>query len=171
MPAEYDVFVSHAWADGEHPHEITEALKVAGLRVWFDAGELADFASITRAVGQGLAKSKALLAYYSKAYPTRRACQWELTAAFLAAQQEGDPRRRLVANPETSNQHIHPIELRDAKFLRAPASGDGAALQALAERVRKHVARHRASPHPPFSEQPRASAQGGGGLGEGTRAP
>jgi hypothetical protein len=94
MPAEYDVFLSHAWADGDRPREIAQALEAAGLRVWFDAKEIADFEGITRVVQQGLAKSKALLAYYSKAYPTRRACQWELTAAFLAAQQEGDPRRR-----------------------------------------------------------------------------
>jgi hypothetical protein len=31
-----------------------------------------------------LAHSKALLAYYSKIYSLRRACQWELTAAFLS---------------------------------------------------------------------------------------
>ncbi len=99
--AEYDIFLSHAWADGERPQQIADALTKAGLRVWFDAAEINDFASITRAVTEGLAKSKALLAYYSKTYPLRRACQWELTAAFLAAQTEGDPRRRvLVVNPE-----------------------------------------------------------------------
>ncbi len=140
MLAEYDVFVSHAWADGDRPREIAEALNAAGLRVWFDAREIADFASITRAVEQGLAKSKALLAYYSKAYPIRRACQWELTGAFLAAQQEGDPRRRvLVVNPEAGAGHIHPIELRDAKFSSAPASGDRTALQALAGKVHNQI--------------------------------
>ena len=146
MLAEYDVFLSHAWADGDRPREIAEALEAAGVRVWFDAAEIADFASITRAVQQGLAKSKALLAYYSKAYPTRRACQWELTAAFLAAQQEGDPRRRvLVVNPEKDENgnpiagHIHPVELRDAKFSKAPASGDRAALEALARSVRNQI--------------------------------
>lgn len=42
-----------------------------------------------------------ILAYCSKTNPRRRACQWELTAAFLAAQVEGDPRRRvLVVSPE-----------------------------------------------------------------------
>ena len=140
MLAEYDVFLSHAWINGDSPHEIAEALEAAGLRVWFDAAEIADFESITRAVQQGLAKSKALLVYYSKAYPTRRACQWELTAAFLAAQQEGDPRERvLVVNPEAGASHIHPVELRDAKFAKAPASGDRAALQALARTVRKQI--------------------------------
>src|SRR6202035_2726303 len=113
MAAEYDVFLSHAWTDGDHPRKIAEALKESGLRVWFDASEINDFASITRAVSEGLARSKALLAYYSKTYPLRRACQWELTTAFLAAQTEGDPRRRvLVINPDEKAEHIHPIELR-----------------------------------------------------------
>jgi hypothetical protein len=118
---EYDVFLSHAWADGERPQQIAEALTKAGLRVWFDAVQINDFASITRAVAEGLAKSKALVAYYSKTYPLRRACQWELTAAFLAGQTEGNPRHRvLVINPEEGTDHIHPIELRDAKLRNAP---------------------------------------------------
>ena len=115
-----------------------------GLRVWFDATEIDDFASITRAVTEGLAKSKALLAYYSKTYPLRRACQWELTAAFLAAQTEGNPRDRvLVINPEKKpdnpdpSAHIHPIELRDAKFLNAP--NDNGEMQQLVQAVVKHV--------------------------------
>src|SRR5450631_913482 len=121
--AEYDIFLSHAWADGERPQRIAEALTNAGMWVWLDAAEINDFASITRAVTEGLAKSKTLLAYYSKTYPLRRACQWELTAAFLAAQVEGDPRRRvLVVSPEETPDHIHPVELRDAKFRNAPTN-------------------------------------------------
>src|SRR5271165_5946732 len=121
--AEYDVFLSHAWADGERPRQIADALTRAGLRVWFDAAEINDFASITRAVTEGLARSKALLAYYSKTYPLRRACQWELTAAFLATRAEGDPRRRvLVVSPESSAGHIHPIQLHDEKYLKAPST-------------------------------------------------
>jgi hypothetical protein len=106
---DYDIFFSHAWADGARPQEIRDALVSAGLRVWFDANEIKDFESITNAVTTGLAKSKVLLAYYSKIYPLRRACQWELTTAFLAAQREGDPRRRvLILNPEDGTGHIHP---------------------------------------------------------------
>jgi len=141
MPAtaEYDVFLSHAWADGARPQEIKAALEAAGLRVWYDADEINDFASITRAVTEGLAQSKALLAYYSRTYPLRRACQWELTAAFLAAQTEGDPRRRvLVINPEKGADHIHPIELRDAKFRNAPKNDNE--MRDLAEAIRKQVA-------------------------------
>jgi tetratricopeptide repeat protein/TIR domain-containing protein/NB-ARC domain-containing protein len=120
--AAYDIFLSHAWADGERPQQLAEALIQAGLRVWIDAKEIKDFSSITEAVTTKLAQSKALLAYYSKTYPLRRACQWELTAAFLAAQSNGgNPQDRvLVINPEPRDDHIHPIELRDEKFLRAP---------------------------------------------------
>jgi hypothetical protein len=144
MAADYDVFLSRAWADGERPPQIADALTHAGLRVWLDALEINDFAGITRAVTEGLAKSKALVAYYSKSYPLRRACQWELTAAFLAAQTEGDPRQRvLVINPEKKpenpdpSDHIHPIELRDAKFLQAPTTeGEMRELvEAIAEQV------------------------------------
>ena len=79
------------------------------------------------------------MAYYSKTYPLRRACQWELTAAFLAAQTEGDPRRRvLVINSEERADHIHPIELRDAKFRNAPKN-DGE-MQQLVQAIVKHVA-------------------------------
>jgi len=139
MPAEYDIFLSHAWADGERPQQLADALTKAGLRVWFDAAEIKDFASITRAVTEGLAKSKALLAYYSKTYPLRRACQWELTAAYLAAQRDGDPRRRvLVINPEKGADHIHPSKLCDEKFLKAPNT-DGE-MQQCVQAILKHVA-------------------------------
>ena len=139
MLAAYDVFLSHAWADGERPHQIAQALTKAGLHVWFDADEISDFSSITGAVTESLAQSKALLAYYSKTYPLRRACQWELTAAFLAAQTEGDPRRRvLVISPEDKPDHIHPIELRDAKFRIAPKD-DGGSLDNLVQSIVRHV--------------------------------
>src|SRR5664280_1592646 len=140
MAAEYDIFISHAWADGDRPQQIADALTRAGLRVWFDAAEISDFASITGAATEGLGKSKALLAYCSKMYPFRRACQWELTTAFLAAQTEGDPRRRvLVISPEEKADHIHPIELRDAKFRNVP-NNDEEALEELVQSIVKRVA-------------------------------
>jgi hypothetical protein len=139
MQRPYDIFISHAWVDGELPRRIADELTALGLHVWIDAVEINDFASITRAVTEGLAQSKALLAYYSKTYPLRRACQWELTAAFLAAQAEGDPRRRvLVVNPEQKPDHIHPIELRDARLGTAPTD-DGPSLRDLVQSITKHV--------------------------------
>src|SRR4029450_13408948 len=74
--------------------------------------------------------------------PPRRPCQWELTAAYLAAQSGGDPGQRiLVLNPEPTMDHLHPPELRDPIFRAPPTQGDQAALgemtQAIAIRVRQ----------------------------------
>src|SRR6478609_8104658 len=101
MPVGYDVFMSYAHADGAAVRILVTALEAQGLRVWFDSDEIRDFAGINKAIAEGLANSKVLVAFYSKIYPTRRPCQWELTAAFLAGQREGDPRRRVfIVNPE-----------------------------------------------------------------------
>lgn len=89
-------------------------------------------------ISRALARSKALLALYSQEYPRRRACQWELTYAFLAGQREGDPRRRiLVINPEQSADHVHPLELRDARHW--PGISSEAAADLLADRVTSYV--------------------------------
>ena len=142
MSATYDVFLSHAWADGDRPQPARRrAHQAAGLRVWFDAAEINDFASITHAVTEGLAQSKALVAYYSKIYPLRRACQWEVTAAFLAAQTKAI--RAVVcwlSIPRKRADHIHPIELRDAKF-RADGSTDGDIYKSSRPSIVKHVAK------------------------------
>jgi tetratricopeptide (TPR) repeat protein len=117
----FDVFISYRHADIEAVRPLTEALRNQGLQVWLDENRIEDFASIQRSIEQGLTESKALLAWYSVRYPDSLACQWELTRAFIAGQQEGDPRRRvLLINPEPANLHIHPIELRDALYRSAP---------------------------------------------------
>jgi tetratricopeptide (TPR) repeat protein len=140
MPTEYDIFISYSRSDAKNVQPIVDALQNLGLRVWFDQTEIADFASVTRSLEDGLSHSKALLAYYSANYPLRWACQWELTSAFIAAQVEGDPRERvLVINPEPSANHIHPVELRDAKFIRAPSQEDPLALRNLAANIREYV--------------------------------
>jgi len=116
---------------------LSDALTACGLRVWLDKSEIADFQSITRSIQEGLANAKALLAWYSAEYLRSRACQWELNAAFIAAQHDGDPRRRvLVVNPEQGNGHIHPVELRDEEFLAAQGDVDFAR---IAERIAQHL--------------------------------
>jgi tetratricopeptide (TPR) repeat protein len=140
VESRYDVFVSYPWADRAAVEPLAQALRDYGLRVFVDDPEIDDFDRITTRITQSLAASKVLLAYYSKRYPTRRACQWELTAAYLAAQRAGDPSRRiLVLNPEPGLDHLHPGELRDALALRPPTEGDAAALAALAQEVADRV--------------------------------
>jgi TIR domain len=55
LPGEYDVFISHASADGDRLREVAELLQAAGLKVWNDEKELKDFESITRSVQDKLA--------------------------------------------------------------------------------------------------------------------
>jgi TIR domain-containing protein/tetratricopeptide repeat protein len=136
----YDVFVSYPWADREAVQALAQALREHGLRVFVDDPEIEDFTRITTTIIDSLATSRVLLAYYSAAYPTRRACQWELTAVYLAAQRAGDPSRRiLVLNPEPGLEHLHPGELRDALAGRPPTEGDPAALAELAQAVADRV--------------------------------
>jgi tetratricopeptide (TPR) repeat protein len=137
---EYDIFLSYARADSEFAEPLREALAARGLRIFFDESEIEDFAGITGRLTGALARSKALLALYSITYPRRRACQFELTAAFVAAQRAGDPRKRiLVVNPEGDAAHIEPVELRDALFRPAATSSEG--LADLAASVEQHVHR------------------------------
>ena len=133
-----DLFVSYRRKDAKRVLPFAESLREHGLSVWIDQSEISEFAPITDEIRRGLAQSKALLAWYSEDYPKSRPCQMELTAAFLAAQHEGDPRRRvLVINPESCAAHIEPVELRDAQFAAAPSDSEWYA--GLAERIAEHV--------------------------------
>ena len=138
---DFDVFVSYAHHDRDRVFTLRDALVARGLAVWLDDRAIETFESITTTIEDGLARSKALLAYYSRTYPRRRACQWELTAAFLAARRDGrDPRRRvLVVNPEDTVDHVEPLQLRDARYAPA-APGDHDAVERLAGQVAAHVA-------------------------------
>jgi len=140
MPEHYDVFLSYARADLPGVELLEAALRARGLRVWRDERDIDNFTSITGAIELGVARSKALVAYYSSIYPTRRACQFELTSAFVAAQREGDPRQRvLVVNPEAESSHIQPVELRDELYQHAPL--DEPAASGVARAIDRHVAR------------------------------
>lgn len=136
--AEWDVFVSYSRSDAQKIAALVPALRTAGLRVFVDDTAVDDFASITATITEALSRSKVLLAVYSADYPQRRACQWELTYAYLSGQHEGDPRRRaLVINPEQSADHVHPVELRDARHWPWPVTQE--AIVQLAERVAAHT--------------------------------
>ncbi|MFF4216062.1 tetratricopeptide repeat protein [Streptomyces nondiastaticus] len=135
----WDVFLSYSRGDAHRTAPLRDRLLASGLEVFVDEVTVAGFAGISDSIRAGLARSKALLACYSAAYPTRQACQWELTAAYLAGLAEGDPRRRvMVVNSEPGTGHIHPVELRDAKHWALPAGEAG--LDALVADVRAHVA-------------------------------
>jgi hypothetical protein len=143
MQATHDLFLSYRWADAPAVECLVAALDALGVRVWRDAREVEDLASIQTAVATGLANARALLAWYSSRYNESRACQWELTSAYVAAQVEGDPRLRiLVVNPESGNTHVYLPELFDQLHLSgAGVPDDAAAVQALAERIKEALGR------------------------------
>ena len=103
----YDVFLSYPHANKAEAQAIRDAMRAVGLEVWMDEERIADYDSIMRNIREGLRNAKALVAYYSEAYRRSRACQWELTAAFLTAQREKSPLQRvLVLNPEDKADHM-----------------------------------------------------------------
>ncbi|AHI01139.1 tetratricopeptide repeat protein [Kutzneria albida] len=131
----WDVFLSYSRSDAVPAQALAAELRRFGLRVFQDDADVHRFDSVSRTIMTELGRSRLLLAYYSAAYPTRRACQQELTRAFLAGQHEGDPLRRvLVVNPAQGTGHIEPIELRDARYW-SPASALCHLLDALTRKL------------------------------------
>lgn len=139
--ARYDLFLSCAGIDRAEVRELARDLERAGLRVFLDETDVELFEPITDAIAAALRSSRALLAYYSRSYSGRPACQYELTAAFLAGQREGDPMRRIVVvNPEEPESgHLLPAELADTRYALRPL--DGRARREVAGRIAGRVRR------------------------------
>jgi len=138
----YDIFFSYSHADKDAVTPICSALRDAGLDVWMDETDVEDGASITGSIVEGLTQSKVLLAYYSQNYPRSRACQWELTAAFLAAQHEekGRPERRIrIIKPKGAAVEIQPVELRDALYHPVSVHASPDEIRGIVESVKAHV--------------------------------
>ena len=136
----YDVFVTYRHSDADTVRAIVAALERRGPVVWFDADSIADFGGISAAAKAGIAESKALVAFYSAAYPQSSPCQWELTTAFVAALHPGDPRARGAGGqPRAAPSHIEPVELRDALYqaLESPVSER---IEQSADAIASHVA-------------------------------
>jgi hypothetical protein len=75
---------------------LADRLRAAGLRIWIDERRIEDLTSIQAAIAEGLTHAKALLAWYSPAYPESRPCQWEFTTAFLTALAAGQALERIL---------------------------------------------------------------------------
>jgi tetratricopeptide (TPR) repeat protein len=138
--AAVDVFVSWTRADADDgPRRLAAALEDVGLGVWFDEERIEPFASIPDRVRAGLGEAKVLVAWYSAAYATRRACREELTLALLAAERAGEgPDRVLVVNPEPNMGHVLEARLLDRRFAGRDEITHLAALaKVIADRARQ----------------------------------
>ena len=117
MPT-YDTFISYRRKDTPRVQPLVDALRSRGVG-WLDQSEIDEFAPITNKIRDGLANSKALLAWYSLDYPRSRPCQMELDGGVYRRPARGDPRKRVwVVNPESSPAHIQPLELCDEHMPR-----------------------------------------------------
>ncbi|MGY1667978.1 tetratricopeptide repeat protein [Geodermatophilus sp. SYSU D00696] len=128
--------------------ELVELLWECKVPVWLDDAEIGPFDPIPERVRAGLSDSRVILAWYSAAYPTRRACREELTLALLAAERAGQGSGRvLVVNPEPGMDHVLEARLLDRRFAGPDDLGD---LPALAARIAERVAQHST----PFGDLP-----------------
>lgn len=135
------IFISYRRKDITRLQPLLDALKTEGVEYWLDTRDVEPFTDFSDAIAGALSNAGALLAWYSRDYPESRACQWEFTAAFLTAQQEADPLRRvLVINPEQGDDHrLLPQEIRGQNIRTAPASGDDTGFKALAQEIATHL--------------------------------
>ncbi|UEM21100.1 toll/interleukin-1 receptor domain-containing protein [Skermanella mucosa] len=140
MDAKYDIYLSFAYADRAAVLPVIEALKSRNLRVFHDETEITDGDSIVRRIVEGLGCARMLVAWYSAIYPTRRACQWELTAAIIAARQESPngqmvERRILALNPEPGTGHLQPAEMLAKRLVNARGVRTGELARRVADRL------------------------------------
>ena len=156
-PRRYDVFLSLAGPDRAAVRRLHAALTAAGLRAFIDDRGIREYHGITAEIEDALQGARALVAYYSRHFTDRTACQYELTAAFLAGQREGDPTKRImVLNPHDDTAHLLPVELAEDKFDRLPAPHDDAAMSRVVRRiVAKVAALDGRIGGVPFAERPR----------------
>ena len=98
--------------------------------MFYDEDDVEDFDEIEHRIRTGLGESTLFVCWYSDAYLSRRACNWELTTAVTA-----DAGRVLVVNPEAGLVHIRPASLCAQRVASVPAIDDEPGWDALVERV------------------------------------
>ncbi len=112
------IFISYRHSQIELARELEVGFKEKGIQVFRDEAQTELFESISEAVTTGLANSHAMLLLLSEDYSTSRYCQWELTAAYIAAQQLAAPETRIFMVNIAGNVELLknlPIELQDAR--------------------------------------------------------
>lgn len=133
------LFLSVAGPDRDRVRELVAALRRRRVDVFTDETGIAVGQGVTPAIQEALSGATALVAYYSRAFTSRPACQLELIAAYLAGQREGDPARRvIVVNPHLETDHLHPAALSDAAFV---ADLPGTDVDVVARRIVERATR------------------------------
>lgn len=127
MRQTFDIFLSYRTRCAPEVAPLLSALASRGLRVWRDEERVEEGGSIREAIRVAIARSRTLICWMSEDYHESRACQWELTTAWVAAESSGTPTKRvlLVLPPGTSEVKHVSILARDYRAFRIPQAPDG----------------------------------------------
>lgn len=91
-----DVFLSYRTHHSAVAQTLVESLRDLGVSVWRDQERICTGESITDGIKQGLSHAKLLIVYCTDDYLESEVCQWELTTAWLAGLNNGNPLSRIV---------------------------------------------------------------------------
>jgi hypothetical protein len=133
-----DIYFSFAQPDAHAVLPLIEAIKSRGVSVFAGTSNVVDAESILSRIVQELAESRLLVAWFSENYNKSRVCQWEITAAILARnddENEGFSSRLAIISNEELGRGTQISELREVLFLQSTA-GD---TDRLADAIVSHL--------------------------------
>lgn len=79
---EYDVFLSHASEDTAWCEKLSERLRDAGVRVWFDKWELRPGHHVSNQINKAIQRSRKMVAVWSRNYFHPDKEGWTLAESF-----------------------------------------------------------------------------------------
>jgi tetratricopeptide (TPR) repeat protein len=133
------LFISYSRRNKEQVYPLTDALAQAGIDIWIDREEIDPLDDFPARIRDGLARSHALLAWYSPDYAQSSYCQKELTAAWICTQRltRDAVSRILIVNPEEGVAHIALGDLGRQNYLAAPkdAASPDKFIQAIRDKL------------------------------------
>ena len=134
------LFISYSRRNKEQVYPLADALAQAGIDIWIDREEIDPLDDFPARIRDGLARSHALLAWYSPEYAQSSYCQKELTAAWICTQRltRDALSRILIVNPEEGVAHIALGDVGRQNYLAAP--NDAASPEKFIQAIRDKLA-------------------------------
>ena len=133
------LFISYSRRNKEQVYPLADALAQAGIEIWIDREEIDPLDDFPARIRDGLARSHALLAWYSPEYAQSSYCQKELTAAWICTQRliRDALARILIVNPEEGVVHIAVGDVGRQNYLAEPndAASSGKLIQAIRDKL------------------------------------
>ncbi|HEY8157553.1 MAG TPA: tetratricopeptide repeat protein [Methylobacter sp.] len=135
------LFISYSRKNKAQVYPLADALAKTGIDIWIDRAEIDPLDDFPARIRDGLARSHALLAWYSPEYAQSSYCQKELTAAWICTQHlTRDVLSRIfIVNPEEDVAHIALGDVGRQNYLAAPKNV--ASLAPFIQSIRDKLAR------------------------------